>query len=105
MPYLDSKSWTTNIINDETSTETASLLRVLEGVAVATNAPDEYIQPLVWWLSQYGVTKDNNSFSSSTPTDTEITFNLALPFVEWYEAITSTPENTEAGCRDRTTAT
>jgi hypothetical protein len=97
MPSSDGKLWTANIANDETSIAAASLLRVLEGVAVATNAPDGYVQPLAQWLRHYGVTKGSNPPLGTPPTDSKTTLDLALPFGEWRAAIASSSENNKEG--------
>jgi hypothetical protein len=69
MPHPDGKLWTANIAKDETRIGTASLLHVLEGVAVATSAPDDYVQPLAQWLRHYAVSKGSYSPLGTTPTD------------------------------------
>ena len=99
MPSLDGKLWTANVADDATSIVAASLLRVLEGVAVATKAPDEYVQPLAQWLRRYGVVEGNNSRLGMTATNPKIALDLALPFGEWRAAITSNSETCNEGVR------
>src|SRR5437667_4730059 len=99
MPSLDGKLWTANVADDATSIVAASLLRVLEGVAVATKAPDEYVQPFAQWLRHYGVVEGNNSRLGITATNTKSALDLALPFGEWRAAITSNSETCNEGVR------
>ncbi|KAF2192828.1 hypothetical protein K469DRAFT_735688 [Zopfia rhizophila CBS 207.26] len=102
MPSSDGKLWTASVANDandETSIAAASILRVLEGVAVATKAPDEYVQPLAQWLRRYGVVEGNDSPLGITAIDTKSALDLAIPFGEWRAAINSSSENCNEGVR------
>ncbi|EHK44767.1 uncharacterized protein TrAtP1_002888 [Trichoderma atroviride] len=86
-PHL-SNPWTADVLDENTSITTSSLLLVLAGVAVATKAPSKYVQPLVEWLQQ----RQNTSDSANDLDD-------ALPFRGWLVAINSNPENSNAGTR------
>ncbi|KAJ0116661.1 hypothetical protein J7T55_009811 [Diaporthe amygdali] len=81
MPTSGGKSWTANIANDETSIAAASLLRLLGGVAVATNADNENVQPLAQWLRHYSTSAHD----------------FALPIGKWWTAFTFSSENNKPG--------
>ncbi|KAL7897453.1 hypothetical protein HDV63DRAFT_260376 [Trichoderma sp. SZMC 28014] len=86
-PHL-SNPWTADVLDENTSITTSSLLLVLEGVAVATKAPVKYVQPLAEWFQQCQDTSD-----SANDVDT------ILHFREWLVALNSEPENSNAGRR------
>ncbi|KAM0519360.1 hypothetical protein ACHAPE_003531 [Trichoderma viride] len=89
-PHL-SNPWTADVLDENTSITTSSLLLVLAGVAVATKAPSKYVLPLVEWLQQ-------PQEPQATP-DSANNLDAALPFREWLVALNSNPENSNAGRR------
>lgn len=81
---------------DETTIPAASLIRVLEGAAVATKAPDNYVQPWATWLRQYGVAGGNDSPLGVSAADNKVAMGAVLSFGEWRNNFESCSEyNTE----------